>query len=302
MQVTIVIPTYKRPTKLKETLEALTLQRYRNFNVIVVDDGSGDSCLKELQETVRGIDLNVVLISQNNSGASVATNTGVQHASEGLIILVDDDIILDPEAVRQHVDFHKQNPGTIVSGSAKSDPSRSHTDVAAYKAWMETQWLSKRPNARKLFKSDYNNLITTTANTSMTKEVYLRIGGLNPELRDGYDVDFAIRALRNGVDVYYDPEINAIHNDNITLRYYAKRQAAYDRSKLNIARAFPEFAQSLLEHASPKPGIVKRMVYSFLSTNAFANFAEKGGLKIVPRALRYRIYGNIIAALTHRYS
>jgi glycosyltransferase involved in cell wall biosynthesis len=302
LQVTIVIPTYKRPHKLKETLNALRLQRNRNFDVIVVDDGSGDSCLPELQEIARGTNPKITLISQINSGAAVATNTGVERAAEGLIILVDDDIILDPEAVQQHLDFHIKNPGAILSGSAKSDPSRSHTDVAAYKAWMETQWLSKRPNARKLFKSDYNNLITTTANTSMMKEVYLGIGGLNPELRDGYDVDFAIRALRNGVDVYYDPEINAIHNDNITLRYYAKRQAAYDRSKKNIASTFPELAQSLLEHASPEPGFIKRLAYFFLSTDAFTNFAEKGGLKFVPRTLRYRLYGNIIAALTHRYS
>ena len=89
----VVIPTYNRPSQLRECLEALADQDYPRtaFEVIVVDDGS--------TESLRGIDdlfrakLPLVFLRQQNAGPASARNTGAQHAKGRYIAFTDDDCV-----------------------------------------------------------------------------------------------------------------------------------------------------------------------------------------------------------------
>ncbi|MDQ3110742.1 MAG: glycosyltransferase [Bacteroidota bacterium] len=298
-KVTIVIPTYNRSGKLLETLDALAVQDTVDFHVIISDDGSSDGTQKAVEEKKAKLPFTLDYFFHPNGGASESTNLGVGRAEDGLIILLDDDILPARETISKHIRFHRTHPGSILSGSADTDPERSVTDVQRYKLYMETEWKKIRADTDKLLRIDFNNFIITTANMSFQKTVFMKVDGFNIGLRDGYDVDFGFRALLCGIPIYFDRTVSSIHNDQINLRYYAKRQKAYMDSKRIIFSKYPELRTKIIADFDPKVPFYKSFFYGILKLKPAVNFFEsKTFAAVFPKALRYRIYGSTIAALT----
>lgn len=299
MAVTIVIPTYNRSNKITETLNALCNQDFAGFRVIVVNDGSADNTLHAIQEIEPQLTFPLQVISQKNAGASAATNLGVQKADSGLVILFDDDILPETSCITKHVNFHLDNPGSILSGSADTDPHRAITDVQRYKLYMEEQWRIARPDTLERTSVDFDNFIITTANMSLDRQTYLELEGFSTYLRDGYDVDFGFRALLKSVPLYFDRTIKTIHNDQISLRYYASRQRAYAESKKKILCVHSELSKKIRVETNSGPSLIKKFIYGILRNRSLVRFFESDTFaKIVPRYLRYRVYGSTIAALS----
>jgi GT2 family glycosyltransferase len=299
--VTIVIPTYNRSGKLLETLDALAMQDTANFRVIISDDGSTDDTKEKIAARKNTLPFPVDYFFHPNGGASESTNMGVDRADEGLILLLDDDILPAKDTLSKHLAFHREHPGSILSGSADTDANRTVTDVQRYKLFMEMEWKKIRPDANKRISIDFNNFIITTANMSFPKAVFQQLKGFNTALRDGYDVDFGFRALLAGVPLYFDGAVKSIHNDQINLRYYAKRQKAYMDSKRIIFSKYPELRAKFNMDYDPEVPFYKSVFYSMLKLNLAVRFFEsKTFAAIFPKAFRYRIYGSTIAALTFK--
>src|SRR4051812_14236148 len=87
----VIIPAYNAANTIRKTLESLQKQTFKDFEILVVDDGSTDNT-KEIVEQHS----TVKYIYQNNAGPGKARNNGSKHASgEYLIFLDADDIIFD---------------------------------------------------------------------------------------------------------------------------------------------------------------------------------------------------------------
>ncbi|MEO5601765.1 MAG: glycosyltransferase family A protein, partial [Cyclobacteriaceae bacterium] len=90
----VVIPVYNRPDEVKELLESLLLQTQKNFEVIVVDDGSASPC----EEVVKAFFelLSIRYYFKPNSGPGPSRNFGFEHAKGDYYIVFDSDCILPP--------------------------------------------------------------------------------------------------------------------------------------------------------------------------------------------------------------
>ena len=95
--LSVVVPCYDVEDYLDECLVSLRFQRYRNVEIIVVDDGSPDSSAEIALGHARR-DLRVRLIRQQNAGLSAARNTGVQGARGEFLTFVDSDDVVQPDA------------------------------------------------------------------------------------------------------------------------------------------------------------------------------------------------------------
>lgn len=98
--ISIITSTYNKAQYLELTLAAFTIQTYKKFELVIVDDGSDDNT----EEIVHKYDknLNIVYIKQRNCGIAIARNKALQLASGKYIIVIDDDRIPDPEFVLSH--------------------------------------------------------------------------------------------------------------------------------------------------------------------------------------------------------
>lgn len=89
-QVSIIIPVYNSEKYLRTTIESLLNQTYKDFEIILVDDGSVDASGK-LCDELSLTDRRIVVIHKENGGVSSARNVGIENARGELISFVDHD-------------------------------------------------------------------------------------------------------------------------------------------------------------------------------------------------------------------
>jgi GT2 family glycosyltransferase len=297
--LTVIIPTFNRPEKLKLGLAALAVQTDKNFSIIVVDDGSTEENREKYKEVLSTTAIRYKFISQQNKGISGATNAGIADAPDGLIILTDDDILPPPTFIEHHRKHHEIYPGSILTGKALFDLSLAKTDVQRYKNFMDEEWIRILfPGNQKLVRISMSNFSVTAANMSFEKKLFLRTGIFREDLKDCQDFEFGLRAYKIGINIYYDLNLIVYHNDPITLKYYSGRQKSYTRFKEKALEFHPEY--SVMQNSLPEnktPG--KNLFYDFLARESTTDFIEHSILfRFLPRFLRYKIYGATIAALS----
>lgn len=108
MKGSLVIPTYNKLGRLKLVLESIKYQSTskKNYEVILIDDGSVDGTKEYLEETQ--FSFHCQKIFQDHKGRACARNTGIKNAQNEIIIFTDDDLILDKEFIQKHIEYHKQ--------------------------------------------------------------------------------------------------------------------------------------------------------------------------------------------------
>lgn len=104
--VSIVIPAYNRARSITTTIESVLRQTYRDFELIVVDDGSTDDTAARIEAFGDA----VKLIRQENKGITGARNTGLRHARGKWIALQDSDDIWLPQKLERHIQDMKEHP------------------------------------------------------------------------------------------------------------------------------------------------------------------------------------------------
>lgn len=106
--VSIIIPAYNAAPFIKEALDSVFAQTYRNFEIVVVNDGSPDtSLLEEILDPHRS---RIIYLKQENRGLAGARNTGLRAATGDLVALLDADDIWMPDYLQEQVAFLQQHP------------------------------------------------------------------------------------------------------------------------------------------------------------------------------------------------
>lgn len=104
-RISTIIATHDRPQLLRDALDSLAAQTLRPFEVIVVDDGSGPATRRAIDAWRRKSgDLHVRYLYQHNQGPARARNNGLAHARGEFIQFMDDDDLMEPDALRQLAD------------------------------------------------------------------------------------------------------------------------------------------------------------------------------------------------------
>lgn len=136
MDASIILATYNRKALLGTCLRCLNAQDYpaNQFEVIIVDDGSGDGSL-ELAQTWTA-PYAVKVISAGHRGIGPARNLGVSEASGDIVIFIDDDAFTPPWFVAEHVRSHREAPGPVyVAGPALNVYGREKIEHPPVTAW-----------------------------------------------------------------------------------------------------------------------------------------------------------------------
>lgn len=220
MEVSVIIPTYNKCSRLEITLETLYGQLdYRdNYEVIIIDDGSNEETFKKLKKLRNKYGF--ILYSNTNKGRAYARNVGIEKSKYNTLIFIDDDVILSPDFIRYHLENQNKIPA-IVHGTIKNfvysylfaDPISgelfSHVDVSNFPTTYvdylrENCKLLKTGTYKEIFRRSKTNKleskITEIQNTKKQQMEWLFFTGGNiscPKawLQDvgGFDVNFGTR-------------------------------------------------------------------------------------------------------------
>ncbi|MBW2640438.1 MAG: glycosyltransferase family 2 protein [Deltaproteobacteria bacterium] len=109
-RVSVIIPTYNRGWIIKEAIDSVLAQDFKDFELIVVDDGSIDNTL----EILNSIQCDIKVLRQSNHGVSAARNRGIAAASGPFIAFLDSDDLWLPQKLAHQVDFFNSNPDAYI--------------------------------------------------------------------------------------------------------------------------------------------------------------------------------------------
>jgi len=118
IMVSVIVPCYDEEKVIKASLESLTKQTYTNFEIIVVDDGSSDNThlVAKNMEFIDG-KRRLIALTKKNGGKAGALNFGIEHARGELILAVDADSKLSPDAIELMVGYFDDPKVGAVAGS-----------------------------------------------------------------------------------------------------------------------------------------------------------------------------------------
>jgi glycosyltransferase involved in cell wall biosynthesis len=244
----VVIPTYKRLPMLLRVLDALEGQQAApEFEVIVIDDGSGDGTAAVMQAR-RAKHYALTFQSQPNSGPGRARNRGVGLATGRYVLFIGDDTVPEPGFLAQHARSH---------GDAGDSP---HLACLGYTGWPA----SERVTAFMDYINDFGlqfgyKLIRDgeivpfnffyTSNISIDRQLL----GLEPfdttfPAAAWEDIELAFRLDALGLKIRYNAQAITRHYHPMTVDSFARRQYTVGRSGAIFYRKHPELAGFLGVH------------------------------------------------------
>ena len=104
--VSVIIPTYNRKERLIKTINSVLAQDYKNYEIIIIDDGSVDGTANYIKQYFPQI----MLLEQENQGVSAARNLDIRAAQGNWIAFLDSDDIWHSNKLSQQINYLKKHP------------------------------------------------------------------------------------------------------------------------------------------------------------------------------------------------
>lgn len=219
MFASVIFTTYNHPKWLEKTLWGFSAQSYRDFEIIVADDGSGDETKEVVERLQKAIDIPIQHIWQEDDGFQKCRilNKAILASRGEYLIFTDGDCIPHPDFVKNHVALSQ--PNTLLSGGyfkLPLDVSRniSKEDIisgnCSRPSWLLKHGVSLTPKLLKLFSDplwgSLLDAITTTRATwnghsaSTWKNLIVETNGFDERMQyGGQDREFGERLVNMGV-------------------------------------------------------------------------------------------------------
>ncbi|MGH7855414.1 MAG: glycosyltransferase, partial [Candidatus Binatia bacterium] len=195
--VSVIIATYNRDHLIAETLDSVLGQSFRDFEIILVDDGSTDNT----REVVARYGTHVQYIYQNNRGPSAARNLGVRQARGSWISIQDSDDLSAPNhlsVLHAYADAHPNVGMIFANGAYLGGPEHKRNTIIP------------EPKSRSLANRGvqlhdiFDKSIVRLQAALIAKTAYEKVGGHDESLRICMDLDLSFRLLMNFPIVYID--------------------------------------------------------------------------------------------------
>ena len=221
MKASVIIPAYNAESTIGECLKALEKQSFKDFEVIVVDDGSKD----RTGEAAKGFK-GVKVFSQKNAGPAKARNLGAKNAKGEIIIFTDSDCIPERKWVEEMLKPMEDSEVVGVQGTYKT----SQKEIVARLIQLEIE-----QRHEKMAKKKYIDFMGTYS-AGYRRKIFLELGGFDESypIASGEDAEFSFRVNEAGYKMIFN--IAAVvwhkHPDNFWKYLKIKFNRAFWRMKV----------------------------------------------------------------------
>lgn len=228
----VIVPVYNRPEEVNELLHSLTLQQYRNFEVIIVEDGSTNPC-RDIVDNYRD-KLQLEYIFKQNSGPGPSRNVGYAQAKGDYFVVFDSDCIIPP-------DYFKIVDGALSRQpfDAWGGPDRAHenfTPLQRAMAFTMSSVLTTGGIRGK--KNSVGSFQPRSFNMGISRNVYDKTQGFSFS-RLAEDIELSIRMRKLGFNVVLLAEAFVYHKRRTTLRQFYHQVSSFGKGRVQVGKAHP---------------------------------------------------------------
>ena len=233
MKYSIIVPVFNRPDEVDELLQSLVGQTLKDFEVVIVEDGSEKPCKDVCDKYAGKIDLKYFM--KKNSGPGQSRNYGAERANGEYLIVLDSDVVL-PEGYLKAVDDElRREPADAFGGPDCAHNSFTETQKAI--SYSMTSFFTTggiRGGKKKLDK-----FYPRSFNMGIRRDVYMRLGGFS-KMRFGEDIDFSIRIFKAGCKCRLFPEAWVWHKRRTDMRKFFRQVYNSGIARVNLYKRYPE--------------------------------------------------------------
>ena len=233
MKYSIIVPVFNRPDEVDELLQSLVGQTLKDFEVVIVEDGSQKPCKDVCDKYTDRLDVKYFM--KNNSGPGQSRNYGAERANGEYLIVLDSDVVL-PEGYLKAVDDElNREPSDAFGGPDCAHDSFTETQKAI--SYSMTSFFTTggiRGGKKKLDK-----FYPRSFNMGIRRDVYMRLGGFS-KMRFGEDIDFSIRIFKAGCKCRLFPEAWVWHKRRTDMRKFFRQVYNSGIARVNLYKKYPE--------------------------------------------------------------
>lgn len=232
MNYSVIVPVYNRPDEVDELLQSLTRQTVKDFEVIIVEDGSTTQCKDVCDKYADMLVLHYFF--KDNSGPGQSRNYGAERAKGDYLIILDSDVVL-PEGYMAAVKAGVENSQTVCFGGPDA-AHESFTPVQKAISYSMTSFFTTggiRGGKKKLDK-----FYPRSFNMGIRRDVYMKLGGFS-KMRFGEDIDFSYRIVEAGYQPQLFPKAWVWHKRRTDFRKFFRQVFNSGIARIHLEKRHP---------------------------------------------------------------
>ena len=258
MKYSVIVPVYNRPDEVDELLESLSnqtqkaasqreqsdarinyaeceqaRQKFKDFEVIVVEDGSVKTC-KDVCDKYADI-LVLHYYAKENSGPGQSRNYGAERAQGDWLIILDSDVVL-PEGYLQAVDSSISQMSSLAAFGGPDAAHPSFTPIQKAISYSMTSFFTT--GGIRGGKAKLDKFYPRSFNMGIRRDVYQQLGGFS-KMRFGEDIDFSYRIVEAGYKPQLIPEAWVWHKRRTDFRKFFRQVYNSGIARINLEKRHP---------------------------------------------------------------
>ncbi len=228
----VIVPVYNRRDEVEDLLRSLTRQTDKNFEIILVEDGSTERCEDIALRYSSELDLRYFY--KANEGRSIARNYGLEHATGQYFVFFDSDCVIPPDYFRTLGDELANHYVPCFGGpDAASD---DFTDVQKAISFSMTSLLTT--GGIRGGKVQMEKFVPRSFNMGYSREVYEKVGGFREMFSE--DIDMSTRVRQAGFDIRLIRPAFVYHKRRTSLKKFARQTYVFGMSRITLKLLYPD--------------------------------------------------------------
>jgi glycosyltransferase involved in cell wall biosynthesis len=247
----LIIPVYNRPDEVDELLHSLTMQKHKDFEVIIVEDGSSISCKEVVDKYTNRFSISYFF--KENTGPGTTRNYGAERANGDYLIFFDSDCIIPPEFF---IEVESELSSNLVN--AFGGPDRAHSSFSPIQKAINYSMTSFfTTGGIRGGQERFDKFYPRSFNMGISKQAFIATGGFS-KLRFGEDIDFSLRIVKAGFTTRLFPKAWVYHKRRTDFRKFYRQVYNSGIARINLHLLHPGSLK--LVHLLPSSFIVSMIL------------------------------------------
>lgn len=254
VRFSVIVPVYNRIDEVRDLLDSLRCQTLKNFEVVIVEDGSTAPC----EEAVKSAnDLRVKYFYKDNEGRSIARNYGMERAEGDYFIFFDSDCVIPENYFAVLTEELESHPVDCFGGPDSAHSSFTSTQKAINFAM--TSFLTT--GGIRGGKVSLEKFVPRTFNMGFSRKVYERVGGFREMFSE--DIDMSTRIRNAGFSIALIRPAYVYHKRRVDFRKFLRQVYVFGMSRITLKLLYPGSLKAV--HALPAVAVIIGLALVLLS-------------------------------------
>ncbi|MBP5560956.1 MAG: glycosyltransferase [Muribaculaceae bacterium] len=251
----VIVPVYNRPKEVKDLLESLAQQTDKDFEVLIVEDGSTERCYDIVMDYKDKVD--VSYFHKANEGRSIARNFGIERANGAYFIFFDSDCVIPPDYFATLKKALKKKYVDCFGGPDAAADDFTLTQKAINYAM--TSFLTT--GGIRGGKVQLEKFTPRSFNMGYSRDVWHKVGGFREMFSE--DIDMSTRIRQAGFSISLIREAFVYHKRRVNFLKFARQTYVFGMSRITLKLLYPKSLK--LVHCLPAVFLVGTVTLILLS-------------------------------------